>query len=192
MVREFRALRAGGVQEVSLIAQDLGDFGKDFGTGVSEIEVEKGEEVGGTSLSTLEADASPPVEGTPQLIKLLDHILASETASPGGSSSSPSDTQQHQQQQQPHVLPSYWLRLLYLYPDEITPQLLHVMASSQGRIAPYIDMPIQVLGGWVKGGNVVTLTLIQSISILLNDTIPFAFHVLLLARERRHFAQDGA
>jgi len=130
VVREFRALRAGGVHEISLIAQDLGDFGKDFGKdvgGVPNVE-EDGEE--GVSASSL-------AEGTPQLIKLLNQILAAEEAP-----SSPSDSQH--EQQQPGVLPSYWLRLLYLYPDEITPQLLDVIKASQGRIAPYIDMPIQV------------------------------------------------
>ncbi len=36
----------------------------------------------------------------------------------------------------------YWLRLLYLYPDEITEELL-VLLKSDPRICPYIDMPIQ-------------------------------------------------
>lgn len=134
VVREFRALRAGGVREISLIAQDLGDFGKDFGKdsgGVPNVD-EDGED--GVSASSL-------AEGTPQLIKLLNQILAAEEAP-----SSPSDSQ-HEQQEQAGVLPSYWLRLLYLYPDEITPQLLDVMKASQGKIAPYIDMPIQVKKG---------------------------------------------
>lgn len=135
VVREFRALRAGGVHEISLIAQDLGDFGKDVGKdsgGVPNVD-EDGE--GGVSASSL-------AEGTPQLIKLLNQILAAEEAP-----SSPSDSQHQHQQERPGVLPSYWLRLLYLYPDEVTPQLLDVMKASQGRIAPYIDMPIQVKWG---------------------------------------------
>lgn len=37
----------------------------------------------------------------------------------------------------------YWIRLLYLYPDRITDELLDVIASSGGRILPYFDMPIQ-------------------------------------------------
>ena len=36
----------------------------------------------------------------------------------------------------------YWLRLLYLYPDEITEDLLDLMAKDK-RICPYLDMPIQ-------------------------------------------------
>ena len=37
-----------------------------------------------------------------------------------------------------------WLRLLYLYPDEIDAPLLEALADSDGTILPYIDMPIQV------------------------------------------------
>jgi ribosomal protein S12 methylthiotransferase len=36
----------------------------------------------------------------------------------------------------------FWLRLLYLYPDEIDSSLLDVL-QSDARICPYIDMPIQ-------------------------------------------------
>lgn len=36
----------------------------------------------------------------------------------------------------------YWLRLLYLYPDEITDELIALM-KSDARICPYLDMPIQ-------------------------------------------------
>lgn len=36
----------------------------------------------------------------------------------------------------------YWLRLLYLYPDEISPELIDLM-QSDARICPYLDMPIQ-------------------------------------------------
>lgn len=136
MVREFRALRAGGVREVSLIAQDLGDFGKDFG--VPSQPPPSGTD-GGPEADTVAA--AGPREGTPQLIDLLAKLLASEAPvyeegrkNLGGKATAA-------------VLPSFWLRLLYLYPDEITPPLLALMASSQGRLAPYIDMPIQVRRG---------------------------------------------
>lgn len=36
----------------------------------------------------------------------------------------------------------FWLRLLYLYPDEITDDLIALMKSDP-RICPYLDMPIQ-------------------------------------------------
>ena len=84
---EFRALRAQGVEEVILIAQDLGDWGKDLGYKRSE-----------------------------GLIALLQEILKEEG--------------------------DFWLRLLYLYPDEITYPLIQLMKSDP-RICPYLDMPIQ-------------------------------------------------
>lgn len=36
----------------------------------------------------------------------------------------------------------YWIRLLYLYPDEITDELIDVI-NSDPRLLPYLDMPIQ-------------------------------------------------
>ena len=37
---------------------------------------------------------------------------------------------------------NFWIRLLYLYPDEITPELIEMM-KSDSRLCPYLDMPIQ-------------------------------------------------
>ena len=86
IVKEFRALRSQGAEEIILIAQDLGDFGKDQGHR----------------------------EGN--LATLLRAILEEKG--------------------------DYWLRLLYLYPDEITPELIALMRQDK-RICPYLDMPIQ-------------------------------------------------
>lgn len=36
----------------------------------------------------------------------------------------------------------HWIRILYCYPEEITDELIEVMAS-ESRIVPYLDMPIQ-------------------------------------------------
>lgn len=85
VLKEFKALLSRGVFEVILIAQDLGDFGKD--------RREKG-----------------------ALAKLLTEMLKVEG--------------------------DFWIRLLYLYPDEIDEELLGVMKSDP-RICPYLDMPIQ-------------------------------------------------
>ena len=85
ILKEFRALLSQGVKEVILIAQDLGDYGKDL--------VDK--------------------QGLESVISLL----LSEKS-------------------------SFWLRLLYLYPDEITDRLIALMKADQ-RICPYLDMPIQ-------------------------------------------------
>lgn len=86
IVKEFQSLLQRGVKEVILIAQDLGDYGKDHG-------VKEG-----------------------KLISLLKKIL--------------------------EVPGDYWLRLLYLYPDEITEELIDLIQSDR-RICKYLDMPIQ-------------------------------------------------
>ncbi|MGL5626478.1 MAG: 30S ribosomal protein S12 methylthiotransferase RimO [Candidatus Rhabdochlamydia sp.] len=85
ILKEFRALVSQGVKEVILIAQDLGDYGKD--------QVDK--------------------QGLENLISLL---LAEKG--------------------------NFWLRLLYLYPDEITDGLIDLLVRDK-RICPYLDMPIQ-------------------------------------------------
>jgi ribosomal protein S12 methylthiotransferase len=85
VVKEFNALLDKGVQEVILIAQDLGDYGKER------------KEVNG-------------------LENLVRELLQS-----------PRD---------------FWLRFLYLYPDEITEDLIGIMEKDP-RICRYLDMPIQ-------------------------------------------------
>lgn len=85
VLREFNALLDQGVHEIILIAQDLGDFGKE----------------------RKENDA---------LEDLLKEILKIDR--------------------------KFWVRLLYLYPDEITDGLIDVIQNDK-RILPYLDMPIQ-------------------------------------------------
>lgn len=87
ILKEFRTLIKGGVEEVILIAQDLGDYGKDQGFKRSE-----------------------------GLLDLLKELLKEEG--------------------------NFWIRLLYLYPDEITDELIELM-KKEPRICPYLDMPIQ-------------------------------------------------
>jgi ribosomal protein S12 methylthiotransferase len=85
VAKEFNALLSQGVFEIILIAQDLGDFGRD--------RKEKG-----------------------ALAALLRELLK--------------------------VQKDFWIRLLYLYPDEIDDELISIM-KSDSRICPYLDMPIQ-------------------------------------------------
>ncbi|MGD2170043.1 MAG: 30S ribosomal protein S12 methylthiotransferase RimO [Chlamydiota bacterium] len=85
VLKEFKALLSQGIKEIILIAQDLGDFGKDR------------KEKNGLTL-------------------LLKQIL--------------------------EIKQDFWLRLLYLYPDEITDELIEVIQSDK-RICPYLDMPLQ-------------------------------------------------
>lgn len=87
VLKEFRLLLKQGAKEVILIAQDLGDWGKDIG-----------------------------FKRTDGLIHLLKEMLKEHG--------------------------NYWLRLMYLYPDEITDELIELM-KTDSRICPYIDMPIQ-------------------------------------------------
>ncbi|MCB1113870.1 MAG: 30S ribosomal protein S12 methylthiotransferase RimO [Chlamydiia bacterium] len=87
ILQEFKTLLNQGVKEIILIAQDLGDYGKDHGFKKSE-----------------------------GLIDLLKSLLEQKER--------------------------FWLRLLYLYPDEITDELIDLMKSDD-RICPYLDMPIQ-------------------------------------------------
>lgn len=85
VLKEFDALLAQGVHEIILIAQDLGDYGKE----------------------------RKEISGLENLVRAM--------------------LQRKQ---------NFWLRFLYLYPDEITEELLSLMASDS-RICAYLDMPIQ-------------------------------------------------
>lgn len=85
VLKEFRALLQQKVHEIILIAQDLGDYGK-----------ERKEKEG--------------------LENLIRELLKNKE--------------------------DFWLRLLYLYPDEITDELIELL-QSDARICSYLDMPIQ-------------------------------------------------
>ena len=93
ILKEFHLLLNQGVQEVILIAQDLGDYGKEKGS-----------------------------KNLAALLDLLKSMLS--------------------------VDKPFWLRLLYLYPDEITDELIALM-KSDSRICPYLDMPIQHINNQV-------------------------------------------
>ena len=87
ILQEFQNLLNQGVYEIILIAQDLGDYGKDSGE---------------------------------NLASLLKQILKIDG--------------------------DYWLRLLYLYPDEITDEIIEIIRGDE-RICKYVDMPIQHVNG---------------------------------------------
>lgn len=87
ILKEFKLLLNQGAREIILIAQDLGDYGKDRGS-----------------------------KNLAALLDLLKSML--------------------------EIPQDFWLRLLYLYPDEITDDLIALMQSDK-RICPYLDMPIQ-------------------------------------------------
>lgn len=85
VVKEFNLLLDQGAHEIILIAQDLGDFGKE----------------------------TKDKRGLEELLREISKIDK-----------------------------PFWLRLLYLYPDEITDELIDVIQKDP-RICRYLDMPIQ-------------------------------------------------
>ncbi len=87
IVKEFHMLLDQGVREIILIAQDLGDYGKDIGY---------------------------PDGG--YIKELLRTLLK--------------------------IKKDFWLRLLYVYPDEIDEEFVDLM-KSDSRLLPYLDMPMQ-------------------------------------------------
>ncbi|AAD18404.1 hypothetical protein CpB0258 [Chlamydia pneumoniae TW-183] len=87
ILKEFRILVNKSVKEIILIAQDLGDYGKDLSTDRSS-----------------------------QLESLLHELLKE----PG----------------------DYWLRMLYLYPDEVSDGIIDLMQSNP-KLLPYVDIPLQ-------------------------------------------------
>jgi len=117
ILKEFRSLIAQGVREVILIAQDLGDYGKDQG-------MPKG-----------------------RLVELLKEILTIEG--------------------------DYWLRLLYLYPDEIDDALIELMLQDK-RLLPYLDMPIQHIDNemLVAMKRTTSAEQIKSVITALREKIP--------------------
>lgn len=119
VIKEFQALLNQGVFEVILIAQDLGDFGKD--------RKEKG-----------------------ALAKLLRTML-----------------------QDPRP---FWIRLLYLYPDEIDDELISILKSDP-RICPYLDMPIQHINDRVLKSMHRTTSQAEILSIIakLRAEVPGVF-----------------
>lgn len=87
IIKEMQILIAQGVKEIILIAQDLGDWGKDLGFKRSH-----------------------------GLCHLLQEMVREEG--------------------------DFRIRLLYLYPDEITDELITLIQATT-KIIPYLDMPIQ-------------------------------------------------
>jgi ribosomal protein S12 methylthiotransferase len=122
VLKEFKLLLDQGVHEIILIAQDLGDYGKERGS-----------------------------KDLTALLELLKAMLAIDKP--------------------------FWLRLLYLYPDEITEELIELMRSDP-RICPYLDMPIQHINNKILKSMRRMTTREDIISILtkLRERIP---HVVI-------------
>jgi ribosomal protein S12 methylthiotransferase len=124
LVREAQELEAAGVVELSLVSQDTTWYGRD---------VQRGAAAGpdayfigrpfagmagsdGLSAPAVRNGHTPGASRRGQLTALLRTLLA-ETGIP-------------------------WLRLFYMYPSGIQPELIELIAS-EPRIVNYLDMPIQ-------------------------------------------------
>lgn len=118
ILKEVDILLKSGVQELILIAQDLGDWGKDFGYKKSE-----------------------------GLVALLKAILKDER--------------------------QFYVRLLYLYPDEITDELIELIQSDR-RLMRYLDMPLQHINDTMLKAMRRTTSKEEILSILskLREKIP--------------------
>lgn len=121
IIKEFRSLLSQGVKEIILIAQDLGDFGKD-----AKKSAERREE---------------------RLPDLLNEILKIEG--------------------------DHWIRLLYLYPDEIDDQLIELMRHHK-QLLPYLDMPIQHINNEMLNSmrRTTSAEQIKSVISLLREKVP--------------------
>ena len=129
VVDEFQAIiQHGTAREVILIAQDLGDYGLDF-----ESKRKRNIKKANNGTNDIGNDISITTQTKSQLTLLLEAMLASMDEGEGEDKGYDEDGVEDD---------PFWLRLLYLYPDEITPDLIDLMEADQ-RIARYVDLPIQ-------------------------------------------------
>ncbi|BAE81254.1 conserved hypothetical protein [Chlamydia felis Fe/C-56] len=121
IIKEFRLLLKMGVKEIILIAQDLGDYGKDFS-----------------------ADRK----------SCLDKVLKEMLKEPG----------------------DYWIRMLYLYPDEVDDTIIDLMESDH-RLLPYVDIPLQHINNRVLKKMLRTTSKEQILDLLtkLRTRIPHIY-----------------
>jgi ribosomal protein S12 methylthiotransferase len=122
LIREARELAAQGVVELNLISQDTTWYGRDLARGLAAGDAEYfvGKPFRGmANVAEVPAQARRNGDEAPRnglLPDLLRGLLA-ETSIP-------------------------WLRLFYMYPSGISPELVALMAESP-RIVRYLDLPIQ-------------------------------------------------
>ncbi|VEU36111.1 unnamed protein product [Pseudo-nitzschia multistriata] len=135
VVEEFEAIvQHGTAREVILIAQDLGDYGLDFmpkqkgnlkepNNDIDDGNINVGLSTQTKSTLTLLLEA---------ILSFMDDNGVGNDDNGGGAIDMNGNTFDD----------PFWLRLLYLYPDEITPDLIDLMEADR-RIARYVDLPIQ-------------------------------------------------
>ncbi|EPJ27498.1 30S ribosomal protein S12 methylthiotransferase RimO [Chlamydia psittaci] len=121
IIKEFRLLLKMGVKEIILIAQDLGDYGKD-----------------------LSKDRK----------SRLDSVLREMLKEPG----------------------DYWIRMLYLYPDEVDDTIIDLMEKDH-RLLPYVDIPLQHINNRILKKMLRTTSREQILDLLtkLRTRIPHVY-----------------
>jgi len=143
LVREAQQLEQGGVVELNIISQDSTWYGRDILRGA----VTEGDEwfIGKTFVGMagdIGAAQAPGAAHAPGAGNGAQHALTAATL-----------PREHHGDGRHGLLPELleqllrdtsipWLRLFYMYPSGIYPELVDLIAR-EPRIVPYIDMPIQ-------------------------------------------------
>ncbi|MBM4109642.1 MAG: 30S ribosomal protein S12 methylthiotransferase RimO [Phycisphaerae bacterium] len=123
IVAEARELLNDGAFELLLIGQDTTSFGDDLGLGMGAAPSDaRNPRTPGMSGSSSESRDRPPSfdRGLPLLLKSLSDAV--EEHGSGG-----------------------WVRLMYAYPSNFSRPIIDAFAelATRGRVAPYIDIPLQ-------------------------------------------------
>ena len=112
ILEECRQLIALGARELVLVAQDTSLYGTDI----------YGE------------------KRLPQLIREIAKLSGQSHSADSRSGTAVHDTNQQGQGQT--QVPQIWIRLMYVYPEHITPELIDTIANTP-QVCKYLDMPIQ-------------------------------------------------
>ncbi|MEN8373855.1 MAG: radical SAM protein [Gemmatimonadota bacterium] len=147
LLAEARELEARGVVELSIVSQDTTWYGRDW------VRAAAGAERGPRPAGTAAAGAASGDGISPLYVGRSFAGMAGSHAAPTPASAAlPMDLPEGPLPRHgllPHLLERLvaetsipWLRLFYMYPSGITPELVELIAGSR-RILPYLDMPLQ-------------------------------------------------
>jgi len=116
---EALELIADGAFEINLIGQDTTSYGDDIGIGFRSPADESGMKRGAS------ARRDPPTTGLPAAIAAVNRAF-DESGAPCG-------------------MTGGWIRLMYAYPSNFSDGIIDALAElcANGRLLPYIDMPLQ-------------------------------------------------
>jgi ribosomal protein S12 methylthiotransferase len=149
LVREARELERRGVVELNIVSQDTTWYGRDWARALARGEPAPTTAPGESWFMGRPFDAMPNLDGIERRAAELAH-RASGRDGDGPVRPGPISLDGITRTGAlPHLLRTLlaetsipWLRLFYMYPSGITPELVDVLAASD-RLVPYLDMPIQ-------------------------------------------------